>query len=176
MHKIALSTATADDAEAIAALHVAVWRLTYHDLAPAEAVATLDFDRRIGQWQRRLAVDHGENPVLVARSEGIIVGFVAGTLSAAAVFEGRAEISHLYVGRETQGQGLGRLLLETMRSRLFGKGATGVGLGVVDGNDAAVGFYRALGGKIIGRYTDPGPIWPSDNLIMVWDRDDDAAI
>jgi hypothetical protein len=44
-----------------------------------------------------------------------------------------------------------------------------VALGVVDGNDRAVAFYQHLGGRRIGRYTDAGPVWRSDNLAYAWD-------
>jgi len=40
---------------------------------------------------------------------------------------------------------------------------------VVNGNDHAIAFYQHLGGQRIGRYTDPGPIWRSDNLVYAWD-------
>jgi hypothetical protein len=52
--------------------------------------------------------------------------------------------------------------------RLSTAGAHGVGLGVVVGNDAALAFYQSLGGRISGTYTDPGPLWRSENHLVIW--------
>lgn len=54
--------------------------------------------------------------------------------------------------------------------RIAGWGYSGAALGVVAGNDGAVAFYQALGGRLAGRYLDPGPLWRSENLIFVWDE------
>ncbi|WP_312164905.1 hypothetical protein [Phenylobacterium sp.] len=35
---------------------------------------------------------------------------------------------------------------------------------------AAIAFYEALGGRRAGRFTDPGPLWRSDNIVFVWDE------
>ena len=40
---------------------------------------------------------------------------------------------------------------------------------VVVGNAPAIAFYEALGGRKAGAYTDPGPMWRSENLFYVWD-------
>ena len=31
-------------------------------------------------------------------------------------------------------------------------------------------FYERLGGRRAGGFTDPGPLWPSDNIVFVWDE------
>jgi hypothetical protein len=48
-------------------------------------------------------------------------------------------------------------------------GYNGVGLGVVAGNNPAIAFYGGMGGTRAGSYTDPGPVWRSDNYLYVWD-------
>ena len=34
----------------------------------------------------------------------------------------------------------------------------------------AMRFYERLGGRRAGGFTDPGPLWPSDNIVFVWDE------
>jgi hypothetical protein len=48
-------------------------------------------------------------------------------------------------------------------------GYSGIGLGVVAGNNPAITFYNEMRGTRVGNYTDPGPIWRSDNYLYVWD-------
>ena len=109
------------------------------------------------------------SPVIVAERAGRIAGFCAGTVDASPVYEGRAEIGSLYVDPAFKRQGLGRLLLDHVRALLLAEGAPGVGLGVVRGNDPAIAFYEAVGGRVAGAYVDPGKVWRSDNLLMVFD-------
>ena len=82
---------------------------------------------------------------------------------------GRGEIKHLYIARSDQSRGLGRLLFNAASSYLESIDAPGVALGVVDEYDRAIAFYERLGGKHVGEYTDPGPLWRSRNLIYAWD-------
>lgn len=37
------------------------------------------------------------------------------------------------------------------------------------GNDLAIAFYEAQGGRRAGAYSDPGPLWRSHNLLYAWD-------
>jgi hypothetical protein len=49
------------------------------------------------------------------------------------------------------------------------RGYQGAALAVVAGNDPAISFYKSLGGVCVGKATDVGPIWKSDNIILAWD-------
>ena len=155
------------DAKAIAELHVAVWRATYRDLAPVEALRKLDVAARLPRWIEML--DKGERTILVAEIDGRIVGI--GTAGAATMPElgPRGEILYLYVDRDCSGRGIGAALMRRLASSLKAQGYASVALGVVQGNAAAMAFYRKLGGRAAGSYVDAGPIWRSRNEIVVFD-------
>ena len=161
------------DAPELARLHVAVWRETYRDLAPAEAVRVLDEARRLAFWTGLLqGLRQGSmvrTVLLVAVRDGAVAGFALGGPATEAAFAGRAEVKYLYVDRRHARQGIGRRLLAALCAALRADGASGIGLGVVVGNDPAIAFYEAMGGRCQGRYVDPGPIWRSENLLYVWD-------
>ena len=95
-------------------------------------------------------------------------GSVGGSPTEAA-FGRLGEVKYLYVATRCARQGIGRTLLARRAGRLAALGYGGIGLGVVVGNDPALAFYRALGARVAGRYTDPGPLWRSDNHLCVWD-------
>jgi len=164
-----LRPARLDDAPAIARLHVAVWRETYRHLAPAEAFAKLDEAVRLRSWTEILATPQPRQSALVAEYDGMLAGFGLAGPSAAAEFGGRAEVKYLYVDGRFQRRGIGRALLTRLRQDMAAVGFAGIALAVVNGNDRAVAFYEALGGRCVGRMTDPGPLWRSDNLLYAWD-------
>jgi GNAT superfamily N-acetyltransferase len=157
------------DASAIAALHAAVWHATYRHLATPAAIAALTAAHRLKHWQAVLATDDPQAVTLVAESDGGIVGFVRAAPSQEPLFGGRCEVKYLYVDSTQARHGIGRLLLTRVAQLLQQRGHRTLALGVVDGNAPAIKFYEALGGRLIGRYTDPGPLWRSDNLLYAWD-------
>ena len=164
---LAIRPAVPADAAAIAALHVAVWRATYRDLAPPEAIRVLDVPTREKRWVEMLA--QAERTVLVAERQGRIVGI--GTAGAATVPElsGHGEVLYLYVDPTHIRGGIGRALMRSLAVALQAQGYSSVALGVVEGNRPAIDFYRKLGGRIAGSYIDPGPQWRSRNQIIIWD-------
>lgn len=166
---VSFRDATLADAPAIAALHVAIWRPTYRHLAPAAAYEALDEARRLARWRDVLGRPDPERLVLLAEDDGRLVGFAEAARPSAAEIGERWEVKHLYVATDRARRGIGRALLGRLARRLVGREPQGVALGVVVGNDPALAFYASLGGTIVGRYADPGPLWPSDNLIVAWD-------
>jgi ribosomal protein S18 acetylase RimI-like enzyme len=165
--EIAIRAAVPADGPAIAALHVAVWRSTYRDLAPPEAIRRLDVPKRQAQWEAMLA--KAERTMLVAERNGQIVGI--GTAAAATVPElgARGEILYLYVDPTHARAGIGRALMRRLALALQAQGHRSVALGVVEGNQPAIDFYGKLGGRLAGYYIDPGPLWRSRNQIIIWD-------
>ena len=155
------------DASAIAELHVAVWRETYRDLAPPEAMRALDVPFRLARWIELLA--KAERTILIAECGGRIVGI--GTAGAATVPElsGHGEILYLYVDPTQTRGGIGKALMRQLARALQAQGYGSVALGVVEDNRPAIDFYRKLGGRPAGSYIDPGPLWRSRNQIIIWD-------
>ncbi|WP_236942730.1 GNAT family N-acetyltransferase [Ewingella americana] len=168
MTTLAIRDARASDAAELARLHVAVWRETYRELAPAEAFAALDEGRRLAFWQDKFANPAPGQFALLAEIDGQLVGFTLASESSNPQFGEMAEIKLLYVDTQYARQGIGRCLLTEIAQRLKKHGFTAAGLGVVVGNQPAINFYTALGGQEAGRYTDSGPLWLSDNLIYAW--------
>jgi len=166
---IELRAASVSDAPDLARIHAELWRETYRDLAPEAAIRVLDEARRLAFWTGLLQGPMERTSLFVAVRDGIVAGFALGGAATADVFEGRAEVKHLYVDHGHARRGIGRRLLTALCADLRANGAPGIGLGVVVGNDPAIAFYEAMGGRLHGRYVDPGPVWRSENLLYVWD-------
>jgi ribosomal protein S18 acetylase RimI-like enzyme len=173
---LVLRRATLEDAAAIARLHVAVWRETYRELAPPSVVRALDEAERRERWTRSLGAEEPTAATFVIETEEKLAAFGHCGSPSHPSFGARGEVKFLYVGRAHARKGFGRKLLATMAEALSGRGYSGFGLGVVVGNAPAIAFYEALGGTVLARYTDPGPLWPSENLLYVWDGPAAAAV
>lgn len=156
------------DIDALARLHVAVWRDTYRDYATAQALAILNEDKRRPYWAAALASDHPRAGVRVAEQSGRLVGVISFGPASHPAFEDRTEIKHLYVDRTAQGLGLGRRLMTTVLTLKGVHPDNGVALAVVRQNERGRKFYKAIGGREIGTFIDPGPLWQSENIIMAW--------
>jgi ribosomal protein S18 acetylase RimI-like enzyme len=170
MSETRLRPARPEDAEAIAALHVRVWRETYAELATREAWDALTEDVRLARWREVLGDPNPCRLTLVAEQAGEVVGFGTACAPTEAVFEGRGEIRWLHIAGGAQRTGLGRRLMSALARQLAEWGYEGCALGVVVGNAPAMAFYDALGGRRIGGFVDPGPLWRSENVVFVWDE------
>ena len=152
--------AQVEDAEAIAAVHVAAWQESYADLMPAEMLASLSVEVRADRWRRIL----GKPDPAIATAAfiacvpgGSAVGFGSCGLQrsaelARAGFGG--EFQALYVLRAAQRRGIGRALMGAMARDLAGRSIQGSALWVLGGNQPALKFYAVLGGTVAAHRED----------------------
>ena len=108
--------------------------------------------------------------VVVAEQDGRLAGVGMAAAPSQPEFGARGEICSLYLDPGFQRRGLGRRLMLALAEQVGAWGYRGAALGVVVGNEPAIAYYETLGGRVAGKYIDPGPLWRSDNLIFVWDE------
>jgi phosphinothricin acetyltransferase len=141
--------ATDGDAEAIRAIYnpeVLESTVTF-DLVPRSLEEQLD-------WLRQRT---GAHAVLVAvDGDGVVAGF--GSLSA---YKERAAYSttvedSVYVARDRQGMGVGRLLLAELVATATAHGFHAMMARIVGGHDASIRLHAALGFEIVGTEREVG--------------------
>lgn len=107
---------------------------------------------------------------VVAESGGGVVGYAG-----IALLVDEAHVMNIAVSPESQGEGIGRALLDELGRRAKAMGARSVTLEVRSGNTAAIGLYESSGLAALGRrpsyYQDTG----EDALIMSADLPSDVA-
>ncbi|PRZ17567.1 GNAT family N-acetyltransferase [Nesterenkonia sandarakina] len=167
-----------EDADRIAAVHVATWQETYTDLLP-EGFFTEDHARmRREMWTRILTAPREEWTIRVAESDGAIIGFaMAGPVQEAAAPAAPVdsappapparELSTLYVLRSHHGTGAGQALLDATIGAVAppapgsppapAPAPAPVSLWVAEQNPRALAFYRRNGFRRDGaEKQDPG--------------------
>ena len=140
MHRALIDAAGAADGEAVVALWQACgltrpWNDPHGDFALAIATAT--------------------STVFVGRDGDAVIGSVM------VGFDGhRGWVYYLAVAPGRRREGLGRALMHAAEQWLRAQNAPKIQLMVREGNDAAIGFYRALGLEVqpvvvLGRFLSP---------------------
>ena len=140
--------AVPEDADAIAAVHVATWRDVYAGLMPGEILDALDVAQRAETWRGRLGALPDGVFVFVFERHGEVRGFVSGGPDRAGRASG--EVFAIYVDPSCQGLGAGRRLLEAAGRRLAEAGFAEASLWVLATNRAARGFYESQGWRTDG--------------------------
>jgi hypothetical protein len=142
-----LREATAADAPAIAALHVASWRSAYRGALPDAYLDGPIEAERLQTWTARLAALAPGDVVLVAPAGEALDGFAA----AFARPDGDALLDNLHIAPARRGGGIGAALLAETARRLVARGSHAMHLWVFDVNEDARRFYARHGAVETGQ-------------------------
>jgi len=142
-----------EDVPGIARVHVDTWRTAYAGLVPDEVLTNQSYKQREDIWQNILTTYADTNYVNVADVAGQIVGFVWGGKLRDETPGYSGELYAIYLLQNTQGQGLGRRLVEALLCDLIEQGHTSMLVWVFRDNPPARGFYEALGGQYVSEKT-----------------------
>ena len=139
-----IEAAALEDCRAVAEVHVASWQQAYAGVVPSEYLAGLSVAAREASWQE--AARTGSPSVLVARSEGKVIGFVAyGPSRDQDAPANCAEVWALYVLSSSWSAGVGRSLWLAALERLRLVSTSRVTLWVLSKNERGRRFYTAAG-------------------------------
>jgi GNAT superfamily N-acetyltransferase len=154
---VTLRHATADDARAIAEVHVAAWRWAYRGQLPDELLDGLSVDDREAMWAAGFLEPEDRGAVIVAcdDDEGEVVGFAnAGPSRDQGAPGTTGEVRAIYVVQEVQGKGVGARLIDEVERCLRGFGFERATLWVLETNDLGRRFYERNGWTWDGTTSD----------------------
>ena len=142
--------ARADDADAIAGVHVRSWQAAYPGIVPQDILDRLSVERRAISWRATIEED-GDERVWVVEDEGRVRGF-------ASIGPGRdddlastsGELYAIYLEPEAWSLGLGRLLFAAAIKDLRARGFEPLVLWVLTDNTRGRRFYEAAGWQVDG--------------------------
>jgi L-amino acid N-acyltransferase YncA len=145
-----IRAATADDARAIAEVHIASWRTTYRGIVPDAVLDVLSVEERERRWASSLTTRDSPSFAYVAEDEaGRVVGFASGGPRRDGDPAYAGELYAIYLLPGAQGQGVGRRLTEAVARHLDKRGMRSMLVWVLSTNPAR-SFYEALGGRYLG--------------------------
>jgi phosphinothricin acetyltransferase len=145
---VQLRLATADDADAIR---------TIYNLEVTTSTVTFDLvPRTLTEQREYLTARSGAHAVVVAEDDGDVVGF--GSLSPwrdRPAYSTTVEDS-VYVRRERQGEGIGKLVLRELVGTATRHGFHACMARIVGGHDASIALHVACGFEIVGTEREVG--------------------
>jgi GNAT superfamily N-acetyltransferase len=144
-------TATSQDVETIARIHVDSWRATYRGIVPDAVLDALSYADHAERWVLRVADE--ECITLVAeKEEGIIAGFVMGGDERTGDPDYTAELYAIYLDPTQLRRGAGTRLVRSLAQALRDRGHRTLLVWVLAANPARH-FYAALGGSFVREAT-----------------------
>ncbi|UJH68695.1 GNAT family N-acetyltransferase [Allomuricauda sp. SCSIO 65647] len=136
----------------------------------AEGIATglATFESEVpdyGSWN----ASHTDSCRLIAEQEGNVVGWAAlSPVSSRCVYGGVGEVS-VYVGKDSRGHGIGKLLLQELIIGSEAEGYWTLQSGIFPENEASIKLHEKLGFRFLGKRERIGKtlngIW-KDNLLF----------
>jgi ribosomal protein S18 acetylase RimI-like enzyme len=144
MPDVTIRPARPDDAEAIAAIHVASWQHAYRGILPDDYLAGLSSDDRLHMWTYILGLPDKPTHVGVAEDGGALVGFASVGPSEDGV-EGEMTLYTLYLHPHATGKGIGSALLAEAERVMADAGAAQATLRVITANPHARHVYERAG-------------------------------
>jgi len=142
---IVLRPAVADDAAALADVHVRAWQAAYPGLMPQDFLDGLDVGARTEGWRRAIDERADGSTVLVATVGGAPAGFVGFGAARDDDAEGIGEVVAINIDPLRWGGGIGSALLVAAHEGLAAAGYASAILWVVPGNARARRFYERHG-------------------------------
>ena len=147
MDQFHVRAATAADANGIAVVHVDSWRETYPGIVPQSFLDALSYEKRTKAWLEGFAEHRPSEKVLVVENQNKnITGFAVAGKSREPSFVHEGELHAIYLLRNLQGRGLGRMLFEKCVDALHGFGFQSMFVWVLRENPA-LNFYLRMGAK-----------------------------
>jgi phosphinothricin acetyltransferase len=140
--------ATIDDAEATR---------TIYNVEVTESTVTFDLVPRTLEEQREwLTARSGAHAVLVAEDGGEVVGFASFSPYRDRPAYSTSVEDSVYVRRDQQGKGIGKLLLAELVTLATSHGFHAMIARIVGGHDASIALHRSLGFEVVGTEREVG--------------------
>lgn len=150
--EISLRRATVADAEAIAQVRIESWRVTYRGMIPDSYLDGMQLEDSVQHWRSILQILPEKTDqlcVIVAESEGQLIGFASGMLLPETKLGMQAEVSALYLRPAWQRSGIGRRMLQKVARTVQALGADSLLVWVLSDNLAARKFYAQMGAALL---------------------------
>jgi ribosomal protein S18 acetylase RimI-like enzyme len=141
-----IRAALADDASAIAHVHVDSWRTTYKGILPDDTLANLSHERREAYWRKEILKENAPERVFIAEIDGQVIGFASCGPERTNHPDYTGELYAIYLFQQNQGHGIGRALTHAVTNYLQEQGYAGMLVWVLEHNPSRR-FTRCLVGR-----------------------------
>jgi ribosomal protein S18 acetylase RimI-like enzyme len=133
-----------EDAEAIAQIHIASWRVAYRGIIPAAILDQLSVSQWTEDWKKRL--QPSEHLTFVLETNGILQGWASiGPARDENAKRETGELYGIYLDPQCWSKGLGTSLYLRTENAMLASGFKEASLWVLEANVRAQSFYGRMG-------------------------------
>jgi GNAT superfamily N-acetyltransferase len=147
--EIHIREATADDAPAVAKVHVSSWNDSFAGIVPDAFLKKLTIENRTKAFGQRFG-DVNYKMYVAELDDGRIVGFADAGEPRYNVGGYDGELYAIYLFHEFQGKGIGALLFERIKQLLTEQGKNSMYLLALEVSPYRP-FYEKMGGRVVGK-------------------------
>lgn len=141
--------ATISDANILAKIRVDCWRTTYRGIINDDFLDSLSYSQKEKSWISTLnnAKNDGKSIFVAEDKENGVVGFTifGSERTGDSIYKG--ELYAIYILKEHQNKGIGKLLFKTVLENLKEMNYTSMLIWALEQNIDACRFYEVMGGK-----------------------------
>jgi ribosomal protein S18 acetylase RimI-like enzyme len=145
MPDVTIRSARPDDADAIAAIHVASWQHAYRGILPDDYLDTLVPAQRLPMWNRVLSPGGTRGSVSVAEIDGQVTGFAFIGPSDEGDPDDVLMLYAIYLDPGVMGRGIGTALMIDAERQMVARDAILGVLRVITANERTLAFYERCG-------------------------------
>lgn len=153
MMQITIRPATLEDANIIADIYIEGWQTTYKGFVPEKVLQSFDREKE-AKGCRSFQMSEGPHFIEVAEWNGEVVGYVSGGPYSGETVKFDGEVYEIFIRKEYQNKGIGRMLLHRAGEWFQSQGHTSVGIWAWHLNPCRA-FYERVGGQVAGTVVHP---------------------
>jgi len=143
-----IRVASLQDVEGLAVVHVNSWKTTYKGIISEAYLSNISVEGRKKNWEWIFKNLNRDETIYVIEEEGKIKGFIDGGKNREIGSDYDAEIYSIYLLKEIQGSGYGKLLFNRLVKKLSSDNYNSLMVWVLEQNPS-IGFYKKMGGEYI---------------------------
>ena len=145
-NKLIIRKVKYEDIKKIVDIHITDWKKVYKEIIDNEILDNLNREEKVKKWKEHYNIGN----VVVAEENGIILGYCR--YGDNAVYENTdidSEIIAIYVDCDNLGKGIGKKLVEYVKTYLKNKNKTKMVIWCLEKNQNARKFYEKMGGILL---------------------------
>lgn len=145
--KYNIRIASLDDIAELSILKKDIWESTYRGIYSNEVIDNFNYEEEANKFKN--IINSKDKDIYVVENDKEIMGCISFGVNIHSFEDYTHEVNMLYIRKNYQGQGLGRILFDIAYNSIKEKGIDKFFIGCNKYNDNARKFYEKMGGKIV---------------------------
>lgn len=145
--------ATLTEANELAKVKFSAWSTTYRGIYPDELIDKYDYEMHTEKFVK--TINNSEIDLYCVYEDGVMVGFFSFGYNIREYKHFKIYLKQLYLVKQMQGKGVGRMIFDFIRQELRKKGEVDFFCNCNVYNTSSIKFYEKMGGVVTDTVINP---------------------